>query len=187
VVVTQRPVLTPAATPTDEHTLHLARAHIVHTVHEMRNFADTLHTWAHTNGPAADGSPRTMASSAAQMCQVFARNWPHGSRLTPTQVAQFNRELDLVQTMLDALATRPATESPSLLPTPPQGSPPQRARRPADDLRPGRAAHTRTSRAIQLTSGLGRPAVAVTTTDLPAGSRNDPCGCSPALKVRTNE
>jgi hypothetical protein len=114
--VARRPVLTPAATPTDEHSLHLTRAHVVRTVREVRDFADALHARTAVSDPAAAGSAQAIASSTVQMCHAFVRNWPNGSRLTPTQVAQFNQELELVQAMLDALAIRGTPDSAPLVP-----------------------------------------------------------------------
>jgi hypothetical protein len=87
---------------------HVTRAATAHRVRQVDEFAgrvrqELLPPWA----PVHPGSARAVARSVVGVCRAFVLEWSSQPAPTATRLHDFNRDLDIVATMFDAVTFRP--------------------------------------------------------------------------------
>jgi hypothetical protein len=76
-------------------------ARAVHEIDELA--AEITAALAAADAPAGPGTARAVAASVVQLCRAFTQAWSAQPPLTPAQHREFDRDLTVVQTILDSL------------------------------------------------------------------------------------
>jgi hypothetical protein len=101
--------LEPATHPADDDSLWVARAAIALTVADVDAFTDHLSARLPEEGQPPPGSSLAIAWSLVRICRAFTRNWADAACATPSRVAEFNRDVELLRTILGEQGAQPAS------------------------------------------------------------------------------
>jgi hypothetical protein len=73
----------------------------VRAVNEFADALDAAVESADSVGPPTPGSARAVGLSVVRMCRAFTRNWVEVPGVTPARVVEFNRDVELLRTVLE--------------------------------------------------------------------------------------
>jgi len=101
----------PATHPADDDSLWAARATIALTVADVDAFIDHLSARLPEDTQPVSGSSLAIAWSLVRICRAFTRNWADAASATPSRVAEFNRDVELLRTILGEQRAQAASQA----------------------------------------------------------------------------
>lgn len=85
----------------------VTRTEIASTVREVEKFAEKVSAlFLVADVPVGLGSARAVATAVVQLCTFLVHGWSHHGALTDRRVAEFNREVEVLEACLDGIASR---------------------------------------------------------------------------------
>lgn len=104
--VAHRPLLTAVIEPRDFTTRHAAKAAVASMVCGVYELAEDVSALLPTSPQGGVGSAQQVGASVVRLCRFFAEGWSRDGVVTDGRIAEFNREVELLERCLDGIATR---------------------------------------------------------------------------------